>query len=343
MRGDDAVKALMETIRQDKQLARKFYCLLVCLFSIIAITLAWFFSHKQASSDDVNAVSISAVNMQVSSDGTNYSDSLNFSMPSSLEFTPVSGSGKENKMYLPSLPVNSNDATEATGWQAVTYDESAELSYFYYFTLYFRADKPGCVVLSNISVEPAAPAEQRQSQDYTGKNGELVTVTNNVLRPIKDSPLYSLIAGSALITQDYIAGAARVGLINKTNPVASSTSLQDALIVANDTYRLTCVETNGVCSCTIQENAASETEGSYYTGSALENYSDSSLNVFLESQINSGTTVNILELIPNDDGLYVGHIDVCIWIEGNDNEANEILSQGQILPKLTFTFQDESV
>jgi len=330
----------MNKVFRSRKLVGNFVYIIVCIVSMAAATLAWFHNGNSSSADSLEFISIYSAELQVSSDGENYINELKIQLPDNLEFIPVSGSGKENKMYIPKIPAGSDDAGEATSWECTEYDSDAESNIFYSFPLYFRADKPGYVILSAAAVEPAASADRRQNKDYTDKNGKKIAVTMPVVRPVQDTALYSLIPNSRIITKDYIAGAARIGLVNKTND-SNSSALQDALFIANDTYHLSFAVTDGDCSCTLNENAASEKNGSYYNGSKVETYSESDLNVFTESEINNGKTINILELQQTGGNTYEGHIDVFLWIEGFDNEAKEILAGGQIVSNMMFSFTEE--
>jgi len=360
---DDPVKTFL-LIMQNREIRKKFLYLVVCFVSIVAIALAWFFYDKEAQTDNMEMVSIEAVDLGISFSDEDFSSKIEIPYMSNLCFEPVSGNGKENKMYIPILPIGEGDASKAIGWYEAVYDENADKNSFYFTDIYFCCDKPGYVMLSSIDVSPAAAAKDRSSSDYTDKNGATVTSSGETTRPVVNSPLYTIISGIPIITKDYIAGAARVGIVNLSND-DSSKAVQNAIIIPNDTYTLSVAVANGICSVYMNEQGPSVSTGSYYDGSEIRDYvkekeeteepententeneepveetedEAEDLNVFTESGIKSGDELPVLELVDNGDGTYRGHITLALWIEGFDNEANEILGDGMIKSEIKFAY-----
>lgn|GEM_PF-6336327 len=114
--------------------------------------------------------------------------------------------------------------------------------------------------------------------------------------------------------------------------------IQKAIFIPNDTYHLNFAVDGTACSCSFVENWNTPETYSYYDGNSIVGYE--SLNIYKESELSEDEPVCMIcfEGEPDEDGFYYAQLDVCIWLEGFDNEAKEIMAGGKFLVNLKFEF-----
>ncbi|MCQ4021516.1 MULTISPECIES: hypothetical protein [unclassified Ruminococcus] len=314
----------MQNKRKKKLIVANSLLLAVLIFGT---AFAWFASNYKNSvaSNEVQVIADGDLLLSVDP-GTekNWSNSISLSNKEWFKrtnFTDITGSGN-GTFVRPTLELRTNDAiVDADGtWttpKVTDTSDNAAISEKYYdyvrFTLYMKSNTKYAVTLGpGSSVNPASSSKLSDLLGADAPNA--ITLTREGASPLTFS-------------KDLVAGAVRVSAIDGSNH--KFTWIPRPEIYASNVAA-------GTYAGAIDSVVVNKTSGESYSHKFYSN----SGSAYTQKNLASGLTVtgNITNasqqtlVTLQDDGTgenYTGQIDICIWLEGCDNEARRAFVDGK--------------
>lgn len=301
----------MQSSRKKKLIIANSFLMLLLICGFV---YAWFAVNYNNNIESNNIKVTADKSLELSIDDSDqWKSSLNLSTDTSwfndVKFTDITGLG-DGKFTRPTLEQFPNyaDVFQSGSWT----DPINQVDYVK-FTLHMRSLDPLTVSLGeNSSVYPVA-----------GMSHLIQDVVNK-------SPLSST---AAPFSKDIVAGAVRISAINNSGRLFTWIPRPDINVAStNKAVELSDITINNISGTSFIHN--------YYDYST-HTIATAASSTVITGDITSSNTRQLIKLQKSSTSdYYEGAVDVCIWLEGTDNEARRAFVDGEFVVDLSLTSVD---
>lgn len=300
----------MQTLKKKKLIIANSVLMLLL---IVGCVYAWFAVNynNEVDSNNVTIVADSALELSVDG-GKTWKNALNLSTDtewfSSVKFTDITGSGDGN-FLRPNLTQYADHA-EVDGWSDTVLNPNFD---YVRFTLKMRSAEPINVYLGDGSaVTPSAEA-------LTSTSG---TVVNQSAYSTSDFKF----------SKDIVVGAVRVSAIDSDGSRLFTWIPKPEIYFPTDASNYT----------NYSDIITNATGGDSYSHQYYADNSATATTTLEDNLVTSTITANTQQLLctldnKDSNGFYTGQVDICIWLEGCDNEARRAFVGGKFSVDLKLT------
>ena len=292
-------------------------CLL--LFLIIGCVFAWFATNYN-NQVDVNQVEVVVDNaLELSLDNEHWKSNINLASDdatndwfSTIKFTDITGSG-DGTFYRPVLTQGDNGATVNTNENFGTPIHNEIDGDYVKLTLYMRSKDPLNVKLGDgSSLEPL----------------DISLTGSGVTNPSSGS-------GTTMFSRDIIVGGMRISAVNGSEHLFTWIPRPDIYVDTTGNIAYENIKLN-------QTNNANALTHFYLNGNKVSTpvALDSTKTLTGDITKDNEKVIATLTGSTNEYGYYTDSVDICIWLEGCDNEARRAFVGGKFKLYLNLISED---